>query len=117
MTYRFYQDRAKQHIAELEREAHDARPAQRPEMQFNSKLANLTGQALRLVTRLRGSHWHGFRASADLSLVSSQCTFPSIADRSNPGTMNVDRKMNFRVDEIALTQPDTAMHADCVIAS
>jgi hypothetical protein len=103
MTYRFFQDRANQHIAEFEQEAQDARLARRREMHVKPRLSNPNGLALRLVTRLRDSHRHGFRASTDLSIVPSRRTFAPVVDRSYPGATNIDPQMSVRVDAIAST--------------
>lgn len=84
--YRFYQDLANAHIAELEREARDARLARRRGARVKSELSNVTVPAPQLLPRLRrifDSHRFGFRTPAGLSLVPQRCEFNPVVDHSN----------------------------------
>jgi hypothetical protein len=85
MIYRFYQDLANAHIAELEHEAQGAHLARRRAVHVQSKFASLTGLAPRLVTRLRrlpGSHRPRPRASAHLVLMPPKSEIDLVADQS-----------------------------------
>ncbi len=133
MTYRFYQDLAKAHIAELEQEAQDARLARLRGAHVRSTPSNLKRLALHLFARLRqhsDSHGFGLRALTELSLASPPGEFDLVGDRSHPArevldganhvagrSKNPNLQMRLGEDEFSSSTLCVAMQSCCENAS
>jgi len=114
MNYRFYQDQANAHIAELEQRAQGARLARRRGLDVEPKPPYLNGSAWRLVTQLRlfpSSHRPGFRASAHLSLVPPKREFDPVTDYSSPACAELGGASHIaRVLALRSTGDDSTPH-------